>query len=125
MIEFKTESYWHFSHFAYDYVIPKHIFENIGYDRWNSWNPIFNATESYVTAGPFRFDQYLPGEFIELSADTDYWYYPGNQTTTTTVVDDPFLIPAIAISGVSVIVIVVVAAKKGLITIPDFGRRSI
>ena len=125
VIEFKSESYWHFSHFAYDYVIPKHIFENIGYDRWNSWNPIFNATESYVTAGPFRFDQYLPGEFIELSADTDYWYYPEIPTTTGTDKYIPLYILGIGGSAFAVIVIVIVAAKKGLITIPDFGRRSI
>ncbi|MDH4213841.1 MAG: ABC transporter substrate-binding protein, partial [Candidatus Thorarchaeota archaeon] len=58
VIEFSTESYWHFSNFAYDTIIPKHIFNNvdgIGYAGWNTWNPVFDPAEPNVNAGPFRF----------------------------------------------------------------------
>lgn len=77
VIEFESESYWHFSHFAYDYIIPKHIYENIGYRGWNSWDPVFwNTTEPYVTSGPFQFVRYIPDDFVELSANPDFWYHP-------------------------------------------------
>ncbi|MHA2424636.1 MAG: ABC transporter substrate-binding protein [Candidatus Thorarchaeota archaeon] len=120
VIEFKSDSYWHFSHFAYDYVIPKHIFENIGFDRWNLWDPVFNATHPFVTAGPFEYEDDERGEFYSFSTNTDYWHYPGNQTPSGTQGFDLTTILAAGGSAVvvAIIVIGIVAIKKGLITIP-------
>jgi len=87
VIEFSTESYWHFSHFAFDYIIPKHIFNDsggIGYAGWNTWNPVFDPSEPHVTSGPFIFTDYEAGEFYEISKNPDYYYAPEDTSTTTT-----------------------------------------
>ncbi len=87
VIEFNTESNWHFSNFAYDYIIPKHIFNNtggIGYSGWNSWNPVFDSSEPHVTSGPFNFTDYEAGEFYELTKNPNYYYAPDVTSTITT-----------------------------------------
>ncbi|TFH00523.1 MAG: hypothetical protein E4H14_19560, partial [Candidatus Thorarchaeota archaeon] len=87
VIEFSTESYWHFSDFAYDYIIPKHIFNNsggIGYAGWNTWNPVFDSSEPHITSGPFIFTDFEAGEFYEISRNSDYYYAPNITTTSTT-----------------------------------------
>ena len=56
VLEFNTESYWHFNDFAFVKIIPKHIFndvDGIGYENWNKWNPVFNPKAPHVTCGPF------------------------------------------------------------------------
>jgi peptide/nickel transport system substrate-binding protein len=87
VIEFGSESMWHFSNFAYTTIIPKHIFndvDGIGYDGWNEWNPVVNPTDPYVTSGPFELTDYEIGEFYELSANSDFCYYPNTHTLSTT-----------------------------------------
>ena len=87
VIEFDTESYWHFSNFAYNSIIPKHIFndvDGIGYDGWNTWNPVFDPAEPNVNAGPFVFTDFEAGEFYEITANEDYHYYPPVDDTTST-----------------------------------------
>jgi len=90
VIEFSTESWWHFSTFAYLRIIPHHIFNNIdgiGYRDWNKWNPVFDPEDPLVTCGPFTLTDNELGEFFELSANPNYWYYPQERrlspTTTT------------------------------------------
>jgi ABC-type transport system substrate-binding protein len=88
VIEFNTESYWHFSNFAYDTIIPEHIFNDdtgIGYAGWNTWNPVFDANEPNVNCGPFVFSDYEAGEFYELTYNPLFHYAPEhiNPTTTT------------------------------------------
>ncbi|MFW9794303.1 MAG: ABC transporter substrate-binding protein [Candidatus Thorarchaeota archaeon] len=85
VIEFDTESYWHFSSFAYTYIIPKHIFEAIGYDGWNTWNPVFNPADPFVNCGPFVLTDFEAGEFYELSKNPLFHYTPEITTTTTTI----------------------------------------
>jgi ABC-type transport system substrate-binding protein len=80
VLEFSTESYWHFSNFAYDYIIPEHIFNDetgIGYEGWNTWNPVFNSSAPHVTCGPFRFEDYEDNEFYELLYNPLFHYSPG------------------------------------------------
>ena len=96
VIEFNTESYWHFSNFAFDYIIPEHIFNDetgIGFEGWNTWNPVFDPAEPYVTSGPFLLTNYEFGEFYELTANPNFCYYPEinteSTTTTTTSETDP------------------------------------
>ncbi|MGY5872031.1 MAG: ABC transporter substrate-binding protein [Candidatus Thorarchaeota archaeon] len=79
VIEFCTESYWHFSRFAFDYIIPYHIFndvDGIGYDGWNTWNPVFDPAEPHVNCGPFVFTDYEAGEFYEISNNPNFYYNP-------------------------------------------------
>jgi ABC-type transport system substrate-binding protein len=79
IIEFNSESMWHLSSFAHEYIIPQHIFndvDGIGYDGWNTWNPVFNSEHPFVTAGPFLFTDGEIGEFYELTVNPDYYYLP-------------------------------------------------
>lgn len=88
VIEFFTESYWHFSRFAYQYIIPKHIFMlNISYDQWNTWNPVFDAQEPHVTAGPFELHDFEYGEYYQLIANPEFAYFEFR--TTDHVVTTP------------------------------------
>ncbi|MFW9789278.1 MAG: ABC transporter substrate-binding protein [Candidatus Thorarchaeota archaeon] len=94
VFEFSTESYWHFSKFAYQWIIPKHIFNDaygIGYEGWETWNPSFNPTHPHVTSGPFNLTDFDPGEYYELSYNPNFYYAPDrslpittNQTISTT-----------------------------------------
>ncbi|OLS29133.1 MAG: Dipeptide-binding protein DppE precursor [Candidatus Thorarchaeota archaeon AB_25] len=107
VIEFESESYWHFSNFAYDYIIPKHIYKNIGYRGWNSWDPVFwNTSVPYVTAGPFKLIEYVADEFVELSANPDFWYYPEERVTALSHL--LFSNPVIQFSEVGVITVFIV-----------------
>ncbi|MFW9767368.1 MAG: ABC transporter substrate-binding protein [Candidatus Thorarchaeota archaeon] len=87
VLEFSTESYWHFSNIAYTRIIPEHIFNNvdgIGYEGWNTWNPVFNPAEPYITAGPFVLTDWEEGEFVELSANPSFYYFPEEVPPTST-----------------------------------------
>jgi ABC-type transport system substrate-binding protein len=87
IIEFNTESYWHLSNFAYEAIIPKHIFndvDGIGYAGWATWNPIFDPTEPHVTCGPFTLTDVQVGEFYELTANPDFHYFPPYPVTDST-----------------------------------------
>ncbi|MHA2160072.1 MAG: ABC transporter substrate-binding protein, partial [Candidatus Thorarchaeota archaeon] len=86
ILEFGTESYWHFSRLADKKIIPKHIFnpdDGIGYEGWNEWNPVFNPSHPHVTGGPFILTDWQDGEFYELSANPDFFYYPMRDEITT------------------------------------------
>jgi ABC-type transport system substrate-binding protein len=86
VIEFGTESYWHFSNFAFNAIIPKHIFndvDGIGYAGWNTWNPVFDPAEPHVTSGPFIFTDFEAGEFYEISANPSFCYYPQETETSS------------------------------------------
>jgi len=89
VIEFNTESYWHFSNFAYDAILPEHIFneEGIGIAGWNTWNPVFDPAEPNVNCGPFVFSDFEAGEFYELSYNPLFHYAPDRTTDTTTTTD--------------------------------------
>jgi ABC-type transport system substrate-binding protein len=71
--EFNSESYWHLHTIGYKPIIPKHIFEVIGVDGWNTWNPN-PPTEPMVTSGPFNVSAYVPGEFIEMTRNPNYFH---------------------------------------------------
>ncbi|MHA1772447.1 MAG: ABC transporter substrate-binding protein [Candidatus Thorarchaeota archaeon] len=82
VVEFNTESYWHLHTVGYKTVIPKHIFEDIGYDNWNKWNPN-PPSDAMVTSGPFNISEYVAGEFTELTYNPNYFYGPDRTATTT------------------------------------------
>ncbi|MFW9920170.1 MAG: ABC transporter substrate-binding protein [Candidatus Thorarchaeota archaeon] len=77
VFEFNSESYWDFNSFAFQYIIPQHIFNNetgIGFGGWDDWNPVFNPEDSLVTAGPFILTDFERGEFYELTYNPDFAY---------------------------------------------------
>ncbi len=77
IIEFNTESMWHQSTFALAPIIPKHIFlDEIGYENWNSWNPVYNPEDPFITSGPFTLTQWQDDAFYEFTANPDFCYYP-------------------------------------------------
>jgi ABC-type transport system substrate-binding protein len=73
ILEFGTESYWHFDTFAFDFIIPEHIFSSVGLSGWNSWNPVLSS-DPHVTCGPFILTNYVSGDYIELSRNPFYSY---------------------------------------------------
>jgi ABC-type transport system substrate-binding protein len=113
VLEFSTESYWHFSHFAYTPIIPRHIFndeEGIGYAGWDSWNPIFDPSEPNVDCGPFTFSTYESGESYEIVKNPLFHYRVQETSTTTTtnssvLVDNSMLAVILTISAASAVVI--------------------
>lgn len=84
VIEFGTESYWHFNNFAYSTIIPKHIFQTIGYENWNVWNPGFDPEDPNVNCGPFILTDLEQGEFYEVTFNPLFHYAPERPTQTTT-----------------------------------------
>ncbi|MFW9812567.1 MAG: ABC transporter substrate-binding protein [Candidatus Thorarchaeota archaeon] len=112
VFEFSSESYWHFSKIAYDYIIPKHIFTAIGYEGWNTWNPVFDPEEPHVTSGPFVLTDFELGEFYELTVNPLYHWLPQRQPITPDIINtfppvtsDPiFQIVAMTLSTTYVVV---------------------
>jgi ABC-type transport system substrate-binding protein len=120
IIEFSTESYWHFSNIAYKKIIPKHIFnpdDGIGYEGWNEWNPVFNPSHPHVTCGPFILTDWQDGEFIELSANPDFLYYPEypelppTTSPTTPIPNPPDFTLALAAGAVSAGAVILVGGS--------------
>jgi len=81
IIEYSTESYWHFNKFAFNYIIPEHIFNDetgIGYSGWSTWNPVFDSAEPHVTCGPYVFTGYQAGEYYNIKSNPHFHYYPSS-----------------------------------------------
>ncbi len=83
VVEFDTVSYWHLHTVAYKPIIPKHVFENVGLNGWNTWNPNPPSTPM-VTSGPFNVSDYVAGEFTELTYNPNYFYGLDRTTPSTT-----------------------------------------
>ena len=84
-IQIDSESWYDIEKYMHAKIIPEHIFEDvsgIGYDGWNSWNPVFNGADPHITSGPFYVSDYSSGLY-ELSRYLDY-YWPADEITTTT-----------------------------------------
>ena len=65
------------SYFAFHYinvpVLPKHIWEKVG-DNWQDYDPV--AEGELIGLGPWKFVEYVPGEYVHLVANDAYWKYP-------------------------------------------------
>ncbi|MHA2424316.1 MAG: ABC transporter substrate-binding protein, partial [Candidatus Thorarchaeota archaeon] len=81
VVEFSSESYWHLHTIGYKPVIPKHVFQDVGLDGWNTWNPI-PPNDAMVTSGPFNVSEYVAGEFTELSYNPHYFFGLGENGVT-------------------------------------------
>ncbi|MDF1540603.1 MAG: ABC transporter substrate-binding protein [Candidatus Thorarchaeota archaeon] len=84
VVEFSEESYWYLHNIGYKEILPKHVFEEIGLDGWNTWNPM-PPSDKMVTSGPFQVSQYIAGEYVELTQNPNYFGSAYN---------DPKIIPA-------------------------------
>ncbi len=73
IVEFSSESYWHLHSIGYKPIIPKHIFEIIGVDGWNTWNPN-PPYEEMVTSGPFNVSAHVSDVFIEMTRNSNYFH---------------------------------------------------
>ena len=84
VIEFSDTNIWNFYSAAVGSIIPQHIFEEIGFDGWNSWNPRFNPEDPNVVCGPFLFTDFEAGEFYEFTHNPLWAYYPSDRVPETT-----------------------------------------
>jgi ABC-type transport system substrate-binding protein len=92
VLDFNTESYWHFGHFAYLWLIPEHIFNDvtgIGAAGWNTWNPVFDSSEPNVNCGPFQLTDFEAGEFYEVTYNPNFYYAVPHEAPTTTTTTPP------------------------------------
>ena len=129
VIEFNTKSYWHFNNLAFNYIIPEHIFNNdtgIGYDGWNTWNPVFDSAEPNVNCGPFIFSDYHAREFYRISRNPLFHYaidpsnpnsITGTNTTTTTSTTTTTNQTSIPLLNWSFAVNIVIATGAGIVII--------
>ncbi len=83
VMEFNSESYWNLHNIAYKPNIPKHVFENIGLNGWNTWNPNPPSSEM-VTSGPFHISAHVSGEFVELTRNPNYFGFEYTPSPTPT-----------------------------------------
>jgi ABC-type transport system substrate-binding protein len=70
VLEFDIESYWLFSNFAYDYILPCHMYNGTSYSSWTT------AIYPDVTSGPFNFGAYSTGDWYEITKNWLYYYQP-------------------------------------------------
>jgi ABC-type transport system substrate-binding protein len=65
------------SYFAFHYinvpVLAKHIWEDVG-DGWQDYDPV--AEGESIGMGPWKFVEYVPGEFVTMVANEDYYNFP-------------------------------------------------
>ncbi len=90
VVEFDIESYWLLDKFAFNYIIPEHIFNDdygLGYEAWNEWDPVINTTYPHVTSGPFLVDDYVPSNSVTFRYSPLFYYLPeqpdGTSSTTS------------------------------------------
>ncbi|MHA1883398.1 MAG: ABC transporter substrate-binding protein [Candidatus Thorarchaeota archaeon] len=115
IVQFSSVSFWHLHTVSYKPVLPKHIFEVIGVDGWNVWNPNPPVTD-LVSSGPFNVSDYVAGEFCELTWNPNYFYGPPDhvnpvvdtdtETTDTGPVFDPTMALVAGAVGAAVVILV-------------------
>ena len=68
-----TTSYFAFHYLNGPPVLPKHIWEDVG-AGWQDYDPVAEGT--LVGLGPWKFVEYVPGEYVHLVANKDYFKDP-------------------------------------------------
>ena len=112
VIEFNTESYWHFNNFAFNAIIPEHIFNDetgIGFAGWNTWDPVIgeDAGEPNVNCGPFVISDFQRFDFYELTWNPLYHYAPERPPTSETQSTfNPTLVLVAGAVGAAVVILV-------------------
>ena len=67
-----TSSYFAFHYINVD-VLPKHIWEDVG-AGWQDYDPV--ADGKCIGTGPWKFVEYVPGEYVTMVANEDYYNFP-------------------------------------------------
>lgn len=65
-----TTSYFAFHYLNGPPVLPKHIWEDVG-AGWQDYDPV--AEGELIGLGPWKFVDYVPGEYVHLVANDDYF----------------------------------------------------
>ena len=110
IVEFASESFWHLHRISYKPVLPKHVFEVIGVENWNTWQPTPPA-DSMVTSGPYNVSLYVEGEFVEMTRNPNFFYgvdhtVDTDTTTTTEVLPDYTMAIVAGAVGAAVVILV-------------------
>ncbi|MHA1780441.1 MAG: ABC transporter substrate-binding protein [Candidatus Thorarchaeota archaeon] len=114
--EFNDTSYWNFHTLGRLPIIPKHVFESIGPENWDTWDPQ-PPNKPMVTSGPYNVTEHIAGEFIELTHNSIYFYGPvrsngTNQSTMQQPKEIPWIdSPLNVFIAVSLVVDAVVAGS--------------
>ncbi|UCE10631.1 MAG: hypothetical protein JSW61_01505 [Candidatus Thorarchaeota archaeon] len=98
VVEFDTESWWHWHSICYLPILPSHLPDQN--DRFIPGSPGITSEEfeNLVVSGPFRPLEYVPGDYCEIEHNPDYRMNPRNlgptaTTTTTTTTTTPHPLP--------------------------------
>jgi ABC-type transport system substrate-binding protein len=68
-----TTSYFAFHYLNIDCLLPKHIWEDVG-AGWQDYDPAAEGT--LIGLGPWKFVEYVPGEYVHFVANRDYFMHP-------------------------------------------------
>jgi len=68
-----TTSYFAFHYLNGPPVLPKHIWEDVG-AKWQDYDPVAEGT--LIGLGPWKFVEYVPGEYVHLVANKAYFKDP-------------------------------------------------
>jgi ABC-type transport system substrate-binding protein len=82
VLEFDRESFWLFSSFAYEYILPCHVYNGTSFSSWTS------AFYPYVTSGPFYLESYETGEWYRITKNWLYYYQPPNPAPVVSRAED-------------------------------------
>ncbi len=93
--EFEQESYWNLNIIALKPIIPRHVFIDIGADKWSTWDPN-PPSDNMVVSGGFIISDYRPDEYVELVPNPTYFIGPSEMMVAE---DKGFSITWNALSG--------------------------
>ena len=68
-----TTSYFAFHYINGPPILPQHIWEDVG-AGWQDYDPV--AEGELIGLGPWKFVEYVPGEYVHLVANRDYFKDP-------------------------------------------------
>jgi ABC-type transport system substrate-binding protein len=127
VIEYSTESFWHFSDFAYIRIIPEHIFSPTSgiVDTWETWNPVFNSDDPHVTCGPFVFSSYEQNNSYSILKNSFFHYRltefsPPDFVVVTTGTNSSTIDYRFWLGGVSPLSLTISAASLAIIVLSLF-----
>lgn len=77
VIYFKTQSYWYLSEAAGYTFLAEHIYKGVkdwkGFQPWLQKHPTKPGLTKLIGHGPFMFKEYVPGEFVRLVKNPNYF----------------------------------------------------
>jgi ABC-type transport system substrate-binding protein len=117
IIEFDTESYWHWHNVAYNGIIPRQVWLDYA-DAYDEYQPSPATLGEMVVSGPFLPTTWVQGDFVELEQNPNYWknprlieseeITPATTTTTTAITEGPDLTITLVAGVVGAAVVILV-----------------